>query len=60
MKRTTEVISHEQVQEALKQFHAKGGLLKRLPDQITPVRQLVGGKWASLESLIDTIQPKVD
>jgi hypothetical protein len=60
MKRNTEVITHDQVQEALKRFSAKGGLLKRLPDQVTPVRQLVGGRWASLESLIDTIQPKVD
>ncbi len=60
MKRNTNTITHDQVKEALKRFQQDGGLLKRLPDQVTPVRQLVGGKWASLESLIDTFQPKAE
>lgn len=51
--RKTNSITQEQIQEAVKAFQKDGGLTKHLPDQITPVRQLIGGKWASLESLIE-------
>ena len=42
-------ISHEEVQRAIEKFSAQGGLIKHLPDQVAPSRNLVGSKWAEFE-----------
>jgi len=47
------VISHQEIAKALQKFQAEGGLIKRLPDQITPKGGLVGGKWAQFEAVLD-------
>lgn len=46
-------VTHEDVQAALRKFEEKGGLIKRLPDEVTPRNSLVGSRWAVYESLND-------
>jgi len=49
-------ISAEEVQSALLRFKSNGGLIQKLPDQPTPRRRMVGGKWAMYEPVLETIQ----
>ncbi len=55
MKRKEQAISREQIQEALKRFQQQGGLAKKLPDQVTPARNLVGAKFGALEAVSETL-----
>lgn len=48
MKKKVE-ISPEEVQQALKKFQEKGGLIKKLPDQVAIRSNMVGSKWAMFE-----------
>ena len=52
MKKSKVLINQEDISSALKVFKAKGGLIKRLPDQITPQRRLVGAKWNHSELML--------
>lgn len=44
-------ISKEKIQEALKKFKEQGGLIKKLPDEVTPRSCLVGARYAMYENL---------
>ena len=41
--------TEEDVQQALKKFVNDGGLIKQLPDQVTPTNTLVGARWGVYE-----------
>ncbi len=47
-------ISPEEIAKALKKFQEKGGLITKLPDEITPRQALVGAKWGMFEIVKDT------
>lgn len=42
-------ITSADIQQALKKFQKKGGLIKRLPDEDTPPRRLVGFRYGTYE-----------
>jgi hypothetical protein len=42
-------ITEAEVQEALRNFKERGGLVKKLPDEIVPTHNLVGARWAVYE-----------
>ena len=48
------VISVEEIAKALKKFQEEGGLITKLPDEITPRQALVGAKWGMFEMVKDT------
>ena len=48
------VISVEEIAKALKKFQEEGGLITKLPDEITPRHALVGAKWGMFEMVKDT------
>ena len=50
MKKKSE-ISQEEIQKALKKFQNQGGLISKLPDQIAPRSNMVGGRWAMYETV---------
>lgn len=52
MKRKEETVTRDQVREAIKRFKKNGGLANKLPDQVTPARNLVGAKFGALETVI--------
>jgi hypothetical protein len=54
MKRNKAVISEQEVQEALNKFKERGGLIKKLPDEVIPTHNLVGSRWAVYETIQDT------
>ena len=54
MKNRTSV-SHEEIQSALAKFRKAGGLITRLPNELSPPRKLVGEKWAAYESLLEIV-----
>ncbi len=47
-------ITEEEVQQALNKFVKDGGLIKQLPDQVTPINTLVGARWGVYEIVSDT------
>ena len=47
------VISVEEIAKALKKFQEEGGLITKLPDEITPRQALVGAKWGMFEMVKD-------
>lgn len=49
-------ISGQEVQLALEKFKAGGGLIQKLPDQPSPQRRLVGGKWGMYEPVMDGLR----
>ena len=53
MKKTI-AITEEDVQKALQKFLNNGGLIKHLPDEITPRNILVGAKFGMFEPVIET------
>ena len=55
MKRKKEAITRDQVREAIKRFKKNGGLASKLPDQVTPSRNLVGAKFGALETVISRV-----
>ena len=47
-------ITQEQIAEAILQFRAQGGLIKKLPTQEVERRTLVGHRWDSMyESVLE-------
>lgn len=50
----TKTVTHEQLQAAIRKFQENGGIIKKLPDQKSYTHQMVGTKWASLETLEGT------
>lgn len=50
-KKQKQEISPEEISKALKKFQEKGGLITKLPDEITPRHSMVGGKWAMFETV---------
>ena len=54
MKEKKNSITEEDVQNALKKFIQDGGLIKQLPDQITPRNTLVGARWGTYEIVSGT------
>jgi hypothetical protein len=49
-------ISAEDVQKALEKFQAGGGLIQKLPDQPSPQRRMVGGKWGAYEPVLEGLR----
>ncbi|MDH4121671.1 MAG: hypothetical protein OEV94_08215 [Deltaproteobacteria bacterium] len=45
------VVSHDDIQKALRKFQANGGLIQKLPPQVVIRHSLVGGKWGMFESI---------
>jgi len=54
MKSKKAAISEVEIQQALSNFKARGGLIKKLPDEIVPSHNLVGSKWAMFETIQDS------
>lgn len=50
-------ISPEEIAKALKKFKEEGGLITKLPDEITPRHSMVGAKWGMFEMVKDTSGP---
>ena len=49
-KKTSKVIITEsEVQEALRKFKKSGGLIRKLPSEISPRNFVVGGKYSAFE-----------
>lgn len=55
MARTKEhkVITHEEVQAAMRKFLAQGGLIRKLPDEVAGRHNRVGAHYAMYESVSD-------
>lgn len=53
MKDKKALITEAEIQQALKKFQAKGGLIKKLPDEVVPAHNLVGNKWAMYENILE-------
>ena len=51
MKSKKVVITRAEWDDAVQKFLKKGGLIKRLPPQVHPQRQLVGANWAMFETM---------
>ena len=49
-------VSADEVRKALEKFKSSGGLIQRLPDQPSPKRRMVGGKWAMYETVLEGMQ----
>ena len=47
------IITEVEIQQALKKFQERGGLIKQLPDEIVPRHTLVGAKYAVYENVSD-------
>lgn len=54
MKKNIKTITEQDVQKALKKFVDKGGLIKKLPDEVVPKSVMVGSRWGMYEQVIDT------
>lgn len=52
MKRKSQ-ISEEDVHRAIRKFLQAGGLIRRLPDEVTPRTVLVGAKWGMYEPVLE-------
>jgi hypothetical protein len=53
MKNNKPVITEAEIQQALQKFQKRGGLIKKLPDEVVPTHNMVGARWAVYE----TVQP---
>ena len=54
------LITEEDVQKALSKFEKDGGLIKQLPDQVTPRNTLVGARWGVYEVVSGTASSNTD
>jgi hypothetical protein len=43
------VITQEEVQQAIRKFQERGGLIRRLPDEIVTAQALVGARYSVYE-----------
>ena len=48
------IVTEEEIQQALDKFKKRGGLIKKLPAEVTPRNTLVGAKWGMYEPILDT------
>jgi hypothetical protein len=48
------IITEQEIQAALAKFTAHGGLIKKLPPEVVPAHNLVGGRFAVYETIQDT------
>ncbi len=46
-------ISEEEIQKALKKFQEQGGLITKLPDEVSPRNPMVGSKFGMFEAVSD-------
>lgn len=51
MKKKQQSVSELEIQEALRKFKERGGLIKKLPDEVVPSHNLVGSRWAQYEAI---------
>ncbi|MBI4083870.1 MAG: hypothetical protein HY423_14795 [Candidatus Lambdaproteobacteria bacterium] len=51
MKSKPKIPTSDDVREALERFRARGGLIKRLPSEVTPAHLLVGAKYGVYEPI---------
>jgi len=49
-------ITADDVQKALERFQSGGGLIQKLPDQPSPRRRMVGGKWGMYEPVLEGLR----
>lgn len=49
-------ISADDVRQALERFQSAGGLIEKLPDQPSPSRRMVGGKWGMYEPVMEGLR----
>jgi hypothetical protein len=47
------LITENDVLKALEAFKARGGLIKKLPDEIVPRHSLVGAKFGAYENVLE-------
>ncbi|MBI4083131.1 MAG: hypothetical protein HY423_11030 [Candidatus Lambdaproteobacteria bacterium] len=47
------LITEDDVLKALEAFKARGGLIKKLPDEIVPRHALVGAKFGAYENVLE-------
>ena len=53
-------VTEEEIQNAIKKFIRGGGLIKQLPNQITPRNTLVGTRWGAYEMVSGTASSHTD
>lgn len=46
-------ITHRDIRQALDKFKERGGLIKKLPDAVTPRNAMVGADYGMFETLRD-------
>jgi len=51
-------ISHEDLRNAIEAFRARGGLIRQLPAEIAPPRNLVGARYAEFEPIGSSALPE--
>ena len=59
MNHDKKIISEDQIRLALKNFAERGGLIRTLPPQVEPDRNLVGSQHAVYEILIEAVGLKL-
>ncbi len=52
MKTNRKEITQEELQRAIRAFQERGGLIRRLPDEIVPPAILVGARWGAYEEVL--------
>ncbi len=52
MKTSRREITSEELQRAIRNFQERGGLIRRLPDEIVPPATLVGARWGAYEEVL--------
>lgn len=56
MSKKQKTITEEEIRGAIRAFQRAGGLIKVLPDEDTPPRNLVGAKYAAYEPVVEHLQ----
>ena len=56
MSKKQKTITEEEIRGAIRAFQRAGGLIKVLPDEDTPPRNLVGAKYAVYEPVVENLQ----
>lgn len=57
-RKAAKAITHEELERAIEAFRARGGLIKRLPAEIAPARNLVGSRYGEFEPIGSTVLPE--
>ena len=56
MSKKQKAITEEDIRRAIRAFHRTGGLIKVLPDEETPPRNLVGAQYGVYEPVMEHFQ----